>query len=93
MARDKAHQRAPIRITSVLYPCPSPRLDEVNKMSGLVVVLVCEVNVIYLFTVLVNAPVFSVEVDDAIFVGPLIDLQTRQMAQRLDVSISDVSPP
>ena len=87
----KVHKRHPIGIVSVLYPRAAPRFDEVHKVTRLVVVLRGKIKVIHLFTVLVNAPVFAIEVDDAAFVGSFVDVQIRQMAERLHVGIPDVS--
>ena len=87
----EVHQRRPIGVVTVLHPRAAPGLDEVNKVTRLVVVLRGEIEIIHLLTVFINAPVFPVEVDDAALVRALVDVQIRQMAERLHVSIADVS--
>ena len=59
-------------------------------MARLVVVLFCEINVIHLFTVLVHSPVLAIEIHDAALIGTLIQVQICQMAQRMNVCITDM---
>ena len=88
---DEVHERCPIIIASILDPCPPPRFHEVHKMTRLVIVFCCKVQVIHFFTVLVNPPIFAIQVEDAAFIGSLIDLQVSQMTQGLHVSIANVT--
>ncbi len=60
-------------------------------MTRLVIVFCGEVQVVNFFTVLVNTPVFAIQVEDAAFIGSLIDLQVSQMTQGLHVSIANVA--
>jgi len=87
----EVHQRRPIGVVTVLYPRAAPGLDEVNKVTRLVVVLRGKVKVVHLLTVFIHAPIFPVEVDDAALVRALVDVQIRQVAQRLNIGIADVS--
>ena len=87
----EVHERHPIRIVPVLDPCTAPSLDEVNEVTRLVVVLGGEVEVIDLFAVFVNTPILAIEVDNATFVGSLVNVQIGQVAQCLHIGIADVA--
>ena len=82
----------PIVSGAVLFPCASPRLQEIHKMPWLVVILLGEIDVVHLLTVLVHPPVLAVEVHDATLVGALVEFQIRQVTQGVHVRISDVCP-
>ena len=92
MTRAKCDQIHPIVLSAIFFPRPPPRFDEVHKVAWLVVVLLCEIQVVHLFTVFVHAPVLTIEVDDAALVGPLIEVQLRQMAQGVNVRVPNVGP-
>ena len=88
---DEVHEWCPIIVASILDPCSPPCFHEVHKVTRLVIVFCGEVQVVNFFTVLVNTPVFAIQVKDAAFIGSFIDLQVGQMTQGLHVSIANVT--
>ena len=93
LACDEVHEVVPVGRASILHPRSAPSLDEIHEMTGLIVVLVREIQVIHLLAVLINTPVCPVQIDHAALIRALIEMKVRQMAQGLHVGIADVTAP
>ena len=91
VVRDEVDQGIPVRTIAVLFPCATPGLQEIDVIALLVVILAGEVAVVHLFTVFVDPPVLTVDVDDAAFARALIHMELSELTQRLAISVPDMA--
>ena len=89
---DEIDEVVPIVPIAVFLPGTTPRLQEVDVVPRLIVVLLGEVAVIHLLAVFIHAPVLAVDVHDAALARALVQMKVGQLAQGLAVGVPNVRP-
>ena len=78
---DKRHKRRPLIgcPTVEFIPSSSPSLDEIHLTLTLVVIIICEVQIIDFLSHIIDPPVLAIDIEHARFMGTFIHSQVSNL--------------
>ena len=90
VAGNEVYQVVPVIARTVLFPGTAPSLEPIHKTAGLVVVVAGVVQVIGLFADVVHAPVFTVEVYNAVRAAAFVHLHVTGFGDHVAEQVTAV---